>query len=234
MRISGVNLKWLKPLLVVLSIIVGLVLFVLSNYGCKTQKSTSESEEQKPEPQAVKPLPAIPWLLDNDIYIEAGDPIMFYNQYHIVVQGKVPIKIKSYHNGKFSTKDSSINFDYSVPAGTKGKLIKVEHSRGKPASFIVRFNHLLQTENQGLGDQDTTAYDHVFPLQPNKEFSISLNPKIIKIAGEDRSVDLGLYGDGSKKCRIMYYPENSNSESTIGAPASGVPDIIGTKIIKKN
>jgi len=213
-------------IILLLFVALAIVLFIFSN--CAGNQETTKTPGPKPEVPVVEKLPKVPWLLDNDIYIEAGDPIMFYNQYTIIVQGKVPIKIKSYHDGKFSIKDSSINFDYSVPAGTKGELKKVGHSRGKPSFFTVRFDHSLQEENQ-----DSTAYDHVFPLQTNKEFSISLQPKIIKIAGEEVSVDLGLIGDGSKKCRIMYTPENTNSESTIGAPASGVPDIIGTKIIKK-
>ena len=208
-------------------------LMIIMMYGCPSKEIT-KAPEQKTELQKVAELPKLAWLVDNDIYIDTGDPIRFYNEYAIIAQGKIPIKIKSYHDGKFSIKDSSINFNYSIPADTKGELIKVEHKLGKPSAFIIRFDHSLQNENENgnLEEQDSTAYDHIFELQTNKEFSISLHPKIITIAGEKKSVDLGLHGNGSKKCRVMYKSENPNTESTIGAPASGVPDVIGTKIIK--
>lgn len=187
--------------------------------SCRAQQEVVEEKDQPVVQEVEKPKLAI-WTQDKDENIAVGDPIMFYNQYKIVVVGKISIKIKGYVDGKFCEKDSSINFDYSIPEKTKGKLVKVELKSGKPFALVVQF------------DEEDTNYKHRFLLKTNKTFCVS-SSTIVNVEGQNYPVNLGIIGDGTGMCALMYDSNYSNSESTTGRPATGVQDILGTKIIKK-
>lgn len=203
------------------AICILVVTFLVIN-GCKTQEKLSTQPESKPEHplHQVEQQTSVPWTQGLDENITIGDPINFFNQYKIIVTGKIPIIIKQYKDGKLCFKDSSITFDYSIPQMTKGKFVKVVSKSGKPVSFVVEF-----TEND-------KNYDHVFNVEPGKNFTLSPEKKQLNIEGEEYSVGIAIDGDGSGKCNLMYFPEHSNSEVSTGGVATGVPDIIGTKTIK--
>lgn len=202
--------------IVIMVAILVIVLIAFSHCAAKKEIVV----EKQPEVQIVEKPKLSFWTQDLDENIAVGDPIIFHNQWKIIVAGKIPVKIKSYHDGKLAVKDSSITFDFSIPAETKGKLVKVLLTSGKPSAFTVEFTE---------GDPN---YQHTFYVKPDKTFSLG-SKTTIYLDGKPYSVNLGIVGDGTGKCRLMYESEYSSSESNVGGAASGVPDVIGTKIIKK-
>lgn len=197
-----------------------LVVFLGIFFSCKT-KQVAQTPQPQPPVQKVEDQKLVPWTQDIDDKITADAPIIFYNQYEIIVKGKKTIIIKRYQDGKLCFKDSSITYDYSIPKETKGKLKKVETAAGKPVTFLVEF--MLEDEN----------YQHAFVVDGGF-FTLSTNPKVVKTKdGSELSIKLGLKGDGSGKCKILYVPTHDNSEATEGTVATGVPDVSGIKTIKK-
>ena len=205
----------LKILILVAVLAIVLVVF----NSCRVQQPVVEEKEQPAAQEVQKPKLSI-WMQDFDENIGEGDPINFFNQYKIIVIGKIPIKVKSYIDGKFALKDSSINFNFTIPAETKGKIKKIERKMGKPSSFTVEFVE---------GDPN---YCQTFNLQTDKSYCIGSKTTIF-INNQPYQVGLSIDGDGTGKCHMMYDSEYSSSESNIGGPAVGVPDVLGTKIIKK-
>ncbi len=211
-----------RVLIRVLIIITLLIVFIMMFNRCASQKTVVQ-EPFQPELQQVQKSDPIPWTQDLDEGIAVGDPINFYNQFEIVVKGKIPIKVKMYNDGKLQFKDSSIVFDYTIPAKTKGQLKNVEPKNGKPTTFTVSFEQ--------NGDNDRNYY-HVFKMIPDKTFILDARMTLY-LEGGEYPFTATIKGDGSGKNRLLFYPEFTNSERTIGQPASGVPDAIGTKVIKK-
>lgn len=201
-------------------IIVSLFMFFAWVFSGCAKKPIAQSETLLPPQQLEKQAP-VPWKQNIDENITVGDFVNFYNEYKIIVAGEIPVKIQMYRDGKVIYKDSSINFDFSVPKMTQGEIINIERKLGKPVSFTVKL------------DVDEHNYNHVFYFQPDKSFTLGSKVTIF-IEGDEYTVPLAIEGDGSGKCRIMYYPTYEKDGSTIVKPASGVPDIIGTKIIKRN
>jgi len=201
-------------------ILVAILAIVLVGFNsCRSQKEVPQEKEQPVAQEVQKPKLSI-WTQDLDENLSEGDPINFFNQFKIIVIGKIPIKVKSYVDGKFALKDSSINFNFTIPAETKGKIKKIERKMGKPSSVIVEFVE---------GDPN---YCHTFNLQADKSYCVGGKTTIF-INNQPYQVGLSVDGDGSGKCHMMFDSEYSSSESNIGGPAMGVPDVIGTKVIKK-
>ncbi len=209
--------KFIRLLILVVSF--GTTVFYFS--GCRSSKEVSKTPE--PPLQQVQKTDPIPWTQDLDEGIAVGDPINFYNQFQINVKGSIPIRIKMYNDGKLQFKDSSIVFDYTIPALTKCELKDVSPKNGKPTSFTVSFEQ--------NGDEDKNYY-HVFKMLPDKTFVLD-SKMTLSLEGGEYPFTATINGDGSGKNRLLFYPEFTNSERTVGKPASGVPDAIGTKVIKK-
>lgn len=198
------------------ALFLGLIIIV----GCVTSKKTQQPEKLKAPIEEVQKRAPIPWLQDIDHNIAVGDPIIFYNEYPIGVEGQITTTLKEYKDGKLSIKDSSIVFNYSVPALTTCKIIKVEKKFGKPTSFTVSFD-----EN---GDKN---YDHTFIVFSDKSF-VMIAPITLTINGEEYLKSSRIEGNGSKLCRLLYYPENTEGETKVGDLAPGVAIPVGTKPIK--
>ena len=200
----------------IFTLIIGLSIFI----GCVTSKKTQQPEKPKAPVEEVQKKAPIPWLVDNDRNIAVGDPIIFYNEYPITVVGKITTTFREYKDGKLVTRDSSIVFDYSVPALTTGKIVKVEKKFGKPTSFAVSFD-----EN---GDKN---YDHTFIVNSDKSF-VMIALITLTINGAEYPKNSRIDGNGSKLCRLLYYPENTEGETKVGDVAPGVAIPVGTKPIK--
>ena len=187
--------------------------------NCTTSKKVVVETPKSVE--EVKRVPPVPWFQDIDHNIAVGDPILFYNEYRIVVKGKIPITLREYKDGKLVSKDSSIVFDYSIPALTTGKIVKVVSKGGKPVSFAVSFN-----------EGDDKNYTHTFTVDlANKTFVMAAEITL-SINGADYKEKSAIEGLGNGLCHLLYYPEHSGGESKVGEPASGVAPVIGTKPIK--
>lgn len=203
-------------LLVALSITL-----VIAFNSCGGNKDLPKTPEPKPVLQKVEKPKLEPWTLDLDENISIGDPINLYNQYKIVVEGVIPLQVVYYIDGRRAVKDTSLIYNFSVPQETKGRIKKIIYKNGKPSNFVIR-----------LDEADSLNYNHTFNLQTNKEFYLGTKTTIT-IDGAPYEVKIAIDGDGSGKNRLMHDPLYDNEEKNVGRPASGVPNTIGTKIIKK-
>ena len=201
--------------------LLGLTLLVVA--GCEIVKvPVKQTETQQKFPQQTAELQkAEPWRQSLDMNIQGGDPINFYNQYPIIVEGTIPIRIPMFQDGHYLEKDSSIVYDYSVPKMTKGKLLKVVYRFGKPVSFLVEFK---------LDDPNS---QHIFNVEPMENFTLYPGKKELTISGKKYFVPVAINGDGSGKCSLMHFPETDHQETTVKGVATGVPDEQGSKLIKK-
>jgi hypothetical protein len=205
-------------------IIFFMMISILLLFGCINQgKISKPAPTPAPPTQKAENQPLVSWKQDNDLDLSVGDPIIFYNQYEILVVADSVAHLKRYKDGKFAQKDSTISYNYSIPKGTKGKSVNVIKKNGKPVSIIVEFD---------LGGEN---YQHTFNVDPETNFILSPAKKRIKDEnGKEVYIKVAIIGDGSGKCRLMYLPEHEKSEQfSFGKPASGVPDELGIKVIKK-
>jgi len=199
-----------------LALFIGLIIIV----GCIPPKVIQKTDEPKKAPvDEVQSTLPVPWLQDNDPNIAVGDPLAVYTEYRIIVTGSIPVVLKEYRDGKLYTKDSAVVFDYSVPAMTRGKIIRIDKRFGKPVSFTVCFNE--------DGDRN---YNHIFNIYTDKSFVMTASRTLlINDIEYKRSV---LVEGNTRLCHLLYYPEISKGQSEIGAPATGVSIPIGQKPIK--
>ncbi|MCK9371454.1 hypothetical protein M0R04_16180 [Candidatus Dojkabacteria bacterium] len=211
--------KFLAYLIIATILILGITT-IFSR--CTPGKDTTKSQEPKSLLQEVKKPKLVPWTQDLDENIVVGDPINLYNQYKIVVEGVIPLQVVYYIDGRRAVRDTSLIYNFNVPQETKGKIKKIIYKNGKPSNFVIQLDEI-----------DSLNYNHTFYLQSNKEFYLGSKTNIA-IDGIQYSVKIAIDGDGSGKNRLMHDPLYDNDEKNVGRPASGVPNEIGTKIIKKN
>lgn len=212
----------MSKVLKILLLVALLITLVIAFNSCGGNKKTPKTPEPKPVLQKVEKPKLEPWTLDLDENISIGDPINLYNQYKIVVEGVIPLQVVYYIDGRRAVRDTSLIYNFNVPKETKGKIKKIIYKNGKPLNVVVQLDEL-----------DSLNYNHTFNVQPNKEFYLSSSKVEIIIDGVPYKVDVAIDGDGSGKNRMMHDPLYDNKEKNVGRPASGVPNTIGTKIIKK-
>ena len=199
------------------ALFLGSIIFV----SCGNYKKAQQTAPPKAPVEEVQSTLPVPWLQDNDPNIEVGDPIAFYTEYRIIVTGSYPVILKEYRDGKLYTKDSAVVFDYSVPAYTRGKPIKIEKRYGKPISFVVCFNE----------DGDVN-YNHTFNLLATEKSFVMTQTRFLLINDKEYKVLAKVEGD-TRLCHLLYYPEVTKGQSQIGAPATGVSIPVGVKQIGK-
>lgn len=135
MRVSGVNLKWLKPLLVVLSIIVGLVLFIMSNYGCVSNTTTPQSQppilvaEEKTD--SLKPFEQ---RFRKNLAI--GDSVTFYNNLEIKISKSIEEEYNYVENGIIFSVDSNKIAKF-IPKLTACKLLDTKYKQGTKIIDVI-------------------------------------------------------------------------------------------------
>jgi hypothetical protein len=123
MKVTGVNSKWGKPILVVIGIL--LLLFAIINYSCTTKPSQKSPEQPKPETQALNPKKPNMYVWKEALYPELNkkDTLYFFNNDSIILRGTIsnPPQIR---NGKLAIKNSDVV-----------KIVK-PYTRGLPDKII--------------------------------------------------------------------------------------------------
>ena len=199
---------------VIFALFLGLVLM-----SCAQQKQLTVQVPVIPEPQQAIGDKLEPWLQDNDYGITVGDPVIFYNQFPIYVNGEILVKVKMYVDGVWSPTDSTVIFNFPVPARTSGRLVHVEMIDGKPSAFTIEF------------EEGDVNYNHIFTVQADKTFTLK-STIVLSVEGVEYKVKATIDGDGSGKCLLMVEKNLNKKSREIGGPAKGVQNIEGTKVIK--
>lgn len=236
---------------VIFALLMGLLMVMF--FGCMTKKVTIK-KTRPIDIDVVKSNNFIIWLYGYDPSIKPGDPLNFYNEYAIEVRARISDEGSIEENGSYVTNDDSKIVNFSIPAHTPGKIVRVEPGIYGP-TYTVQFEvENGQTESSDVNDQIDASiggstringegfsedeknplnYRRVFKTLPMGAFQLDRRAEI-QIHGKNTILNASVYGNSTGRCVLLVDRKHNDKRKFIYGKANGVPPIQGKKILKES